>query len=193
MDEKIEELYNIINGDKSRVLSICTGLENAIEILIAGYYSLGEDDYRKFLSVIFSDDAELSFSKKIKMFEKFLKEYLPEFLKEKPDFIKKLNRIRRLRNKFAHSINLEPKELEPFLGKNYYKIGFIENGVPKEETISVPDLLTRMDEVDSILKEIQGLQDKVDKKALERFVKHQDLLSSLGNSQQDSEPQPSQS
>jgi len=184
---EIEELYNVINGDKSRFLSICAGLENALELLIAGYYTLGEDDYKKFLSVIFADDAELSFSKKIKMFERFLKKYYPEFLSEKPDFIQKLNRIRKMRNRFAHSINLTPEELQPFLGKKYFKLGFIEDGVPKEDTISFDEILARNTEAETVLHEISELQEKISQKAYERFVKHQEFLSSISKNQQDSD------
>jgi len=177
--EEVLEIYNRINGDKSRFLSICTGLENAIEVLIAHYYALGDEDYKNFLGVIFANDVELTFSKKINMLERFLKKYLPEYLKDKPDFIQKLNRVRKLRNKYAHSINLTPEELTAFIGKKYYKLGFIEEGVPKEETVSSEDILARNTEAGELLQEISNLDEIFMNLAIERFNKHLELIESI--------------
>ena len=52
--------------------------------------------------MFFSDDVQIGFYDKIKMFEKLVDNALPDFKKKHPQITKKLNRIRKIRNMFAH-------------------------------------------------------------------------------------------
>ena len=120
--------------------------------------------------MIFHDKNELTFSKKIEMFERFLQKKFPDFLRLQPDFINRLNRIRKLRNRFAHSINLTPGELRKFLGKGYFELGFIEEGVPKHEQVTFKEIIERTRDAESLLHDIDLLYDIVKSKGIERYM-----------------------
>ncbi|MDP2089483.1 MAG: hypothetical protein Q8J84_08800 [Flavobacteriaceae bacterium] len=87
--------------------------ENKIRAEIIGGAINVEDNLTEILSYLYSSDelyryqilkdilAELTFDKKIRLFEKFVK-MMPETIEDYPKLIKELNHIRNVRNQMAH-------------------------------------------------------------------------------------------
>jgi len=158
------ELNEIINGTKSKFLSVCTSIENQLEIVMADYFSKGDfDDYKLFSKLFYGGDAELTFSQKIKIFEKFLKEVYPEYLKSNTDLINSLNRVRKMRNKFAHYINPGKDVLSKYVGKSIFPLIYIEDGILKDEEFPFKDIVERFHDFSEILKETTKIMDQCKK------------------------------
>ena len=104
MDER-EGLRMQIVEIKSNFLAASTAIESLVEATISKYFDPSRT--KIFVNVVFHNDNEISFSKKINMLERLLAKALPKFLDENKELIKMLNRIRKLRNKFAHAIDLD--------------------------------------------------------------------------------------
>ena len=87
--------------------------ENKIRAEVIGCAINVEDNLTEVLSYLYSSDelyryqilgdilAELTFDKKIRLFEKFVK-MMPETIEDYPKLIKSLNHIRNVRNQMAH-------------------------------------------------------------------------------------------
>ncbi|MCA9820389.1 MAG: hypothetical protein KC440_06515 [Nitrosarchaeum sp.] len=140
-----EKLRLRIVDTKSNFLAASTGIESLVESAISKHFDPSRT--KIFVNVVFHNDNEISFSKKIKMFERLLTLALPDFLKDNPDLINMLNRIRKLRNKFAHAMDLNPDELSPFIEKNYFQMAFYENGEVKKENFVFNDIAKRNEEI----------------------------------------------
>jgi len=165
-EDKIKELQERINGSKSRVLSLGTNIETELEIIMADYFTRNLNDYQLFCHIFYPMDVGLTFGIKIKIFESFLKELYPDYLtKENPDFINSLNRVRRLRNKFAHHINPKKSDLVALIDKPYFILFYMEDGLPKYEQMVWKDIEDRfndfkniIDETTKIMKYVQELK-----------------------------------
>jgi len=169
--KKLEQLVNLIHEQKSHITSISASLEHSIDMIIGEYYTIDDQDYQDFANIVFHNDNELSFHKKIKMVERFLNKRFPEYLKENPEFIQRLDRIRRLRNKFAHAINLTTEEMKKFVGKSYFELGFIEDGIPKMEQFTFKDLEERLQDGRKLVDSITEIFHEVVKAKIEKMAK----------------------
>ena len=87
-----------------------TRLEIQIEWLISSYFSRDKKEYAVFNEMFFSDEIQLSFHDKIQMLKILLNVAFPDLKKIKPNIITQLNQIRKLRNRFAHSANVMPRD-----------------------------------------------------------------------------------
>jgi len=181
-EEKLKKFITLVHEQKSRFSSISAGLEHAIEVLIATYFIIDDKDYQDFANIVFHKDNEISFNKKIKMLERFLSRIFPQFLIDNPDFINRFNRFRKLRNKFAHAINLTSEEMKQFVGKSYFELGFIEDGVPKQEQFTFQDIDNRLKDARNLLEDIKKLFRQVTVARIEkmtRFIPKSENNSSL--------------
>lgn len=148
------EFREIIHGTRSRFLSIGSLIEHQLELIIADYFTRGDFDESKLFSKLFyGGDAELTFSQKIKIFENFLKEVYPKYLKSNTDFINSLNRVRKMRNKFAHYIDPGKAELSKYVGKSIFPLFYIEDGILKNEKFPFKDIVERLRDFEKILKQ----------------------------------------
>jgi len=163
MDDDTQKLIHTINTVKSKINSLASRLEHMIELVIGGYYSQDDQDYKDSSYIIFHDDNELSFHKKIKMLERFLERKFPQFLKDNSDLINRMNRVRKLRNKFAHSINLSNEDHKQFVGKPYFELVYIEEGATKHEQFTWEDIRLRIQDFESLLNSIEILFSELDK------------------------------
>lgn len=163
--QTVEEYYEIIHKTKSIVISITTRIEHEIEAILSTKFANSDEDFRKFNVIFFNDDIELTFNDKIKMLERFLKEYHVDFSNEHSDFIKSLHRVRRLRNDFAHSINPEDEDLSKILGKNLIILWSVENGVIKKKEFPIKDLVERIDDSTKIFKLLHKIFTSIEKQS----------------------------
>jgi len=156
-DQQVELLKNTIYSIKAEITSLASRQEHMIELVLGMYYSIDNSDYKDFAYVFFDNQNELSFDKKIKMLERFLKRKFPKILKENQDFIKQLHRVRKLRNKFAHSINLVENELKQYVGKSYFELYFVEEGISKREQFQWDNITSRLDDLTKIGDQVEEI------------------------------------
>ena len=154
----VAELLNKIHSTESRILSITTNIETELEVIVADYFSKGDfEDYKLFSHLFYGNEAKLTFSQKIKIFEKFLKKVYPSYLKTNKDFINSLERVRKIRNKFAHHINPRQSELNDYVGKDNFPLHYVEDGLPKSEIFSWKVIMERFKDFENILNETKKI------------------------------------
>ena len=178
MSNDVEILRIRIADIKSRITSLSTAIETRLEIILADYFTNSFEDYQLFCHLFYPFDIELTFGKKIKIFEKFLNKVYPEYLKQNPDFINSLIRVKKIRNKFAHSINPKKSDLEKVIDKSYFILFYMEDGLPKEEEIPWKYIEERFEDFKSIEGEAIKIYD---------HVKPEKKSASQDSTQQDSE------
>jgi hypothetical protein len=120
---------------RSHVIYEAIALEGVIDNIISAHFCTDETKHIWFQSLIFRD-GEVTFSKKIIILKKLLSNCYPEIDKLVPSLTKKLDDIRDLRNKFAHSaLVLEKNKLAEAGDKGVF-LRFIKDGQEKEELIT---------------------------------------------------------
>ena len=148
--EEVENYLKAANTVKSTTISLATNVEVLIELIISGYYTITDKEYFGFAKIFFNDDLELSFYKKIKMLERFLSSFYPEVLKENSELINQLNRVRKLRNHFAHSVNPNEEELKKIASKRLLTLFYVEEGREKKLEVPFADITQRLDDFNKI-------------------------------------------
>lgn len=158
LPETIDAMKNYINGTRSRFLSVSSNIENQLEIILADYFTRGDfDEYRLFSKLFYGREAELTFSKKILIFKKFLKKIYPEYLEKNTDFINSLERVRKLRNKFAHYILPQSDDLKQYVDKPIFPLFYIDEGILKQEEFPIKDVVARFQDFQKLLGELENL------------------------------------
>jgi len=153
-----------INDTKSTVTSLATNIETQIETILATYFTNDQEDYELFCHLFYPNDVELTFGNKIKIFERFLNKIEPEYLKKKPDLIKALDRVRRLRNKFAHSLNPNTEQLKELVGKPYFILNYVEDGLRREDQFTFKDIEERFKDMNKIVTELIQIFERINPK-----------------------------
>jgi hypothetical protein len=150
--------YNIkVKNYRTNFIEDAATLEVQLEWLLSAYFARSSRDYALFNQLFFSDESRLGFYDKITMFERLVSNF-SNLEPSRKEIIKKLNRIRKMRNKFAHSEASfpHPKILEKH--KNDVIFSISENGELKEVVYSFDYL----DEVSGDFKYLnQLLADKI--------------------------------
>lgn len=150
----VDELLDKIHTTKSRMLSLATNIEAQLGVIMADYFSHGNfEDYKLFSHLFYGNEAELTFSQKIKIFEKFLKKIYPSYLRVNKDFINSLERVRKIRNKFAHHINPKKYDLTDFVGKSHFPLNYVEDGIHKSEIFEWNQIMERFNDSEKIIDE----------------------------------------
>lgn len=161
-EDKIKELQVRIFDTKSRIISLATNIESQLDVIMAAYFSKNNDDYQLFCHLFYPIEVGLTFGIKIKIFENFINKIYPDYLEKiNPDLINSLGRVRRLRNKFAHSINPKRVELGEILDKPYFILFYTEDGLMKNEQIMWNDIDDRFKDFENIVDESVKLMEYV--------------------------------
>jgi hypothetical protein len=87
---------------RSHAIYESTAIEGTVESIIAWHFCPDEEKHLSFVALIFVT-TELTFSKKIDILERLLKNSYPDILKDVPNIINELTSLRKFRNKFAHN------------------------------------------------------------------------------------------
>lgn len=100
-----------------------------------------------------------------------------------------MHRVRKLRNKFAHSINLTTEERKQFVKKLYFELVYIEEGHMKHEQFTWKDIALRAGDIISLIEPIEILLAKLYKIDLKKLklLTTPKSSSSQDDTQQDSE------
>ena len=145
------------------IISLATNIEHQIEIILANYFSANSDDHSLFSSLFYPMDMGLTFAIKIKILEKFLKKVDPDFLNKNSDYINSLNRVRKMRNMFAHSMNPTLEDQKKQVGKMYFELDYVEDGIFKTRQFTLDQMIERVNDIEKISKSMAMLHRKLKK------------------------------
>ncbi|MEX2193162.1 MAG: hypothetical protein WD717_07270 [Nitrosarchaeum sp.] len=165
------EIYTFITTTKSQILSLCNTIENQLEITLASHFSVVEKDFQLFCSMLYPIDVGLTFGIKTKLFEKLIQQEEPEYLEKNTDFIKSIDRVRRLRNEFAHSMNQPKEKLSKFIGKTYFELDYLELGKLNSKQFMLKDIKERYEDLRNIINELQQFNIRDEKRKNEKIAK----------------------
>jgi hypothetical protein len=130
---------------RSQILYEAIALEAVLDSIIAQYFCPDKAKHPAFVSFIFQE-GEISFGKKIRMVANIMKHSYPD-LKEAFGFLpKRLDVLRQLRNKFAHSEVVLPEAPPPPERAEGVTLRYIKRGALVEEFVS-------RGEIDDLVKE----------------------------------------
>lgn len=160
----IKNLRDRINDAKSRFGSLTTNIETQIELVLAQYFAKNKEDYKLFCHLFYPNEIELTFGKKIKIFERFFTKKYPDYLKQNKGFILALTRVRKLRNKFAHSMNPLDNELKQIIDKSYFVLKYFEDGSMKKEQFTWKDLEGRYNDIIHTSDELEKIEKVIKQK-----------------------------
>lgn len=168
-----EENLALVTGDfseiKARIRSTFLDrfllIENIVETLIATELFPTESEGRtKVLSCILNVE-ELTFSSKVDILHNLLKNRSDKILNKYPDLFPKISRIRKLRNRFAHSLfdNLWDISMGRIY-KDKIKMEFFENGEIKAHFLSINELQTYKEDIEFVSDRLLALLKYIENK-----------------------------
>jgi|APSaa5957512535_1039671.scaffolds.fasta_scaffold04223_2 hypothetical protein len=165
------EIYTYIINAKSQILSLCSTVENLLEITLASHFSILEKDYELFCNMFYPNEIGLTFGIKTKLFKKLLEQDEPRYLVKNPDFINSIDRVRKLRNSFAHSMNQPKSNLKKFIGKKHFELDYLELGKMTSKPFTIDDVKKRYDELKKIILELQQFNLRDEKRKAMKIIK----------------------
>jgi len=160
-NDKIKIFKQRIDSIKSGFISLATTSENMISLTFSEHYCLSPQQAKEFQSIFFSDDLQISFHDKIIMLEKFLNKNYPDFLKNNPELINKLNRIRKLRNNFAHSFEPKPDRLKKLMENEILELEYLEDGIIKKHSYPFTEIQERTNDSKDVHNILVKLYEKI--------------------------------
>lgn len=123
--------YENLTG--SRIVQGAVLVEAKLENIIAFHFCDDQNKWLSFRTLLFLD-GEISFSKKIEICKKLMREHYHAIFEQISPMFKRLHKVRELRNKFAHSRILVPNYNDPRLMMEYHR-----NGQVIQEAIDTPE------------------------------------------------------
>jgi len=163
-EEEIEKLRNEINSTIATVTTLTTNIEAVIQSVIASHFSRSFEDHCLFCHLFFGQDVGIFYAKIIKIFKKFLESLYPDFLKQNPTLMIKLEEVGRYRNKFAHSMTPTDGDLKKLIGKKYFILQFIDRGLEREQQIAWNEIKEKRVSFKKIYDILGKLLDEIEKK-----------------------------
>ncbi len=132
----LEKLFDIDRLVRSHVIYEAISVESIIDRIISWHFCPDETKHLWFQSLLFRE-GEVGSSKKIRMLKKLLPDCYPDIFEKVPGLINKLDDIRGIRNKFAHSeLVLDEDKVKKADGKGVF-LRSVKDGKIVEEFISV--------------------------------------------------------
>ncbi|MGE0864516.1 MAG: hypothetical protein AB7P34_11500 [Vicinamibacterales bacterium] len=135
---------------RSQILFEAIALESVLDSIIAWLFCADEGKHPLLFSLIFGD-GQISFSKKIVILRKLIRQIYPDLNNEFGWLPNRLDRIRMLRNKFAHAEGVLPDNPPPPERRSGATLRYFKDGKRIEEFIS-------KDYVDDVIAESRYLQ-----------------------------------
>ena len=116
-----------------------------------------------FCHLFFEPDVGIFYGKIIKIFTKFLQSVYPDFVKDNPTLIPKLEEVGRYRNKFAHSMIPIDNNLKKIIGKKYFILDINDRGLPKQEKYAWNEINKKKESFQKIHEILGKLLEEIDK------------------------------
>jgi hypothetical protein len=156
--DRLQKLHDTATSIRGVFLEQAIWIELLISDIIMRHFCPDQQQYRLLHSLVFSR-AEVTFSMKIDVLQRLFKLCYKDLLKKYPNLFPRLNKIRKRRNRLAHSHLDTSKE---FLSKGFkdrIQVIFYENGRTKQESITLKNnhkMLEECSRIVHILTELQG-------------------------------------
>jgi hypothetical protein len=134
--QRLEQLFEIDRLVRSHIIYEAISIEGIIDQIIAWHFCPDEAKHVWFQSLLFRE-GEVGFSKKIRILKKLLRDCYPDLFEKVPGLINKLDDIRDLRNKFAHSeLVLDENKVREADGKGVF-LESVKDGKVDQEFVSI--------------------------------------------------------
>jgi hypothetical protein len=143
--KNLEAALKLDSFFRSQIIYIATAIEGVVGEAIAWHFCPDEEKHLLFMALLFQR-AEVPFSKKIDIIEYLLKNNYSDLNQDYAGIINKLNSVRRLRNKFAHSELVLDEERLKEVDKGVYLRYLNRDGVVVEELLSTEETNKRLEE-----------------------------------------------
>lgn len=130
---------------RSEVLYTAIVAEELVGECIARHFCADDEKHLTFMALLFNR-GEVTFSKKLEIFEFIFKASYPDLYALQPQLTNQLNSLRRLRNKFAHADLAHNKEVSDESGKKIFLRYLNRDGKMVEELLREHDLRERLSE-----------------------------------------------
>lgn len=149
---------------RGTILEHCVQIDQVCTSIISSYFVKHHYD-QIFFSQIVLNDNEVTFSQRINIVEKLLKHRFQEFEKKHPELIKKMNRIRKLRNRLVHTLSsLDDINSIKSIMKSQVLLEYYEDGKIKHHSVSAKEMDIATKEYFSIMDELFTLFDLIEPK-----------------------------
>lgn len=159
-DKYFLQVSELAGNFRGRFIEQAIGIERLTEDIIATAFCKDEYRRRLFFSLVLND-AELTFSRKTIIFKKLLELAYPKLLQEHPKLIDSIDKIRRLRNRLAHSML---DKSDAYLSKrltDQIQLCFFEDGQEKTQVITSKEMRQRLADSTSVILELVNIQEKI--------------------------------
>lgn len=128
---------------RGRFLGEAIDIESLIESIISCHFCPDEDRSRLFESLIMNN-TDFTFSSKIKILEKLLKKYYEDLFDRYPKIINDANKIRRFRNRIAHTGLDLSKKAWAEKRSDRIRLVYYKDGERKEQIITDTEIKERL-------------------------------------------------
>ena len=161
--EQLKRLYKRSQEIRGSILDQAIWIERIIEDIISYEFFPDEkeqDKRMKMLSFVLNI-RDLTFSSKVETLERLLRMSHSNIISNHPALLPTLNKIRKLRNRLAHSA-LDTSE--EFLAKHHedrIQIFFYEDGREKKQVLTLREVQERLKECSEIIHELATVRDEV--------------------------------
>jgi len=161
--EQLKRLYKRSQEIRGSILDQAIWIERIIEDIIAYEFfpDEGEQDKRMKMISFILNIRDLTFSSKVDALERLLKMRHSNIISNHPALLPTLNKIRKLRNRLAHSA-LDTSE--EFLAKHHedrIQIFFYEDGREKKQVLTLQEMHERLKECSKVIQELVAVKDEV--------------------------------
>lgn len=159
-----EKIFSRDRQYRAQLIYLATTIDDYISQCIAWHFCTDPKKHLAFMSLLFNR-GEVPFSKKIDIFEFILKTEYPDLHQETKGLKDKLDKLRELRNTFAHStLAMELDKLKKAdTGIYVTKLG--RKGAKEVEFFSEEDLKARTDEYSNMLFRLMELAWEFERRA----------------------------
>jgi hypothetical protein len=160
IERELKAVSDLSAEIRGRFLDLAIWVEVILCDIIARHFCPDEDRYSLFYSLIMNDPG-LTFSTKSRVFKNTLEHCYPHLLDAHPHVIRQLEKMRRYRNRLAHSL---VDTSEPVLSKGYkdrIQLIYYEKGRMKQEVITIKQSRTKLVEASACIRELVAVQEEV--------------------------------
>ncbi len=159
-----EEIFSRDTQYRAQIIYLATIIDDYISQCIAWHFCSDPKKHIAFISLLFGR-GEVSFNKKIDIFEFILKNEYPDLHKESKGLKNKLGELRELRNTFAHStLAMELDHLKKaHTGIYVTKLG--RKGTKEVEFYSEDDLKARVNKYSDLMLRVMELSWEFERRA----------------------------
>jgi hypothetical protein len=160
LSESLKKQYELNDKIRGSYLARVTLIEGVISDIISQHFCT-EKDKRELLLHLILGSSSFSFKNRIDALGHLMKLKYPILINEYPDLIKKLNTVRKFRNKISHS--MLDTQIE-FLEKNHedrIKLDYFQSGTKKSIVITEKEWRRRIIETEGILFDLNNIQEMI--------------------------------